>query len=465
MELKLEKLEEVKKDYLSKDVYTIARHALSGQKISALSKKMEQTEFTRNHFSIDLKTLPVADQKQSGRCWIFAGCNVLREKVAKKYKLDSFELSQNYISFYDKLEKCNYFLDSIIKLKDAPKGDRTRDFILQNGIEDGGQWDMFVNIVSKYGVVPKAAFPETFQSSNTAGINMILNRYVRKFASEIEKLSSREEIENLQKEYMHQIYRCLCSAFGVPPTKFSFEYESKQDDKKKTEKTKSHDGLQEEEKSEENGKKYSIVKDITPKEFLEKFVGVDLKDYVSIINSPTEDKPFHHTYTVKFLGNVVEGSPVKYLNLEMDRFKEIVINQLKDKEPVWFGSDCGQGADWDDGVWDDETFDRDLLFQMDTELSKAEMLDTRDSAMNHAMVITGVNLDASNGDKPTKWKIENSWGEKVAHKGYYVASDSWFDKFVFQAVVDKKYLSPEELKEWEEEPAELEPWDPMGTLA
>ena len=141
---------------------------------------------------------------------------------------------------------------------------------------------------------------------------------------------------------------------------------------------------------------------------------------------------------------------------------ESIVNQLKDKEPVWFGSDCGQGADWDDGVWDDETFDRDLLFQINTKLSKAQMLDTRDSAMNHAMVITGVNLD---NDKPTKWKIENSWGEKVAHKGYYVASDSWFDKFVYQAVVDKKYLSSEELSNLENEPIELEPWDPMGTLA
>ena len=225
-ELKKEDMENLKNEYLQSDIYTIARHALSGQKISALSKKTEQTEFTRNHFSINLKTLPVADQKQSGRCWIFAGCNVIREKIAKKYKLDSFELSQNYISFYDKLEKCNYFLNSIIQLKDAPTGDRTRDFILQSGIEDGGQWDMFVNIVNKYGIVPKSAYPETFQSSNTAGINKILNRYVRKFAFEISTIEDKEKIENLRKEYMQNIYKALLSAFGVPPTSFSFEYES-----------------------------------------------------------------------------------------------------------------------------------------------------------------------------------------------------------------------------------------------
>ncbi|MBQ9313529.1 MAG: C1 family peptidase [Clostridia bacterium] len=436
-EIKKERLEELKNEYMQKDIYTIARHAISKHKISDISKETRQIEFTRNHFSINLKTLPVADQKQSGRCWIFAGCNVLREKVARKYNLEKFEISQNYISFYDKLEKCNYFLTSIVNLKDIPKGDRTVDHILQNGIEDGGQWDMFVNIVNKYGVVPQYAFPETFQSSNTAEINRILNRYVRKFACEIKTISEIEEINKLQEKYMENIYRSLCSAFGVPPTRFNFEYEDKDNN-------------------------YGIIKNITPKEFLEKYVEVNLDDYVSIINSPTEDKPFNHTYTVKYLGNVVEGNKVKYLNLKMDRLKELVIAQLKDEEPVWFGSDCSKDAEREDGLWDDESFDSDKLFQIDTSLSKGAMLDYRDSAMNHAMVITGVNLDE---DRSTKWKIENSWGEKIAHKGYYVASDSWFDKYVYQAVVNKKYLTSEEIGYLGQEPIELEPWDPMGTLA
>ena len=436
-EIKKEKLEELKNEYMQQDIYTVARHALSKQKISDLSKDTSRTEFTRNHFSINIKTLPVADQMNSGRCWIFAACNVLRERIAKKYNLEKFEISQSYIAFYDKLEKCNYFMTSIAQLKDAPKGDRTVDHILKSGIEDGGQWDMFVNIVNKYGVVPKYAFPETFQSSHTGGINLFLNRYVRKFAYEIKKLSSEEEISKLQETYMENIYRSLCSTYGVPPTKFDFEYEDKDNN-------------------------YGIVKNLTPKEFLENYIEMNLNDYVSIIHSPTEDKPFHHTYTVKYLGNVVEGTKIKYLNLEMDRMKELAIAQLKSEEPVWFGSDCSKDADRDDGVWDDRTFDTDKLFQIDTTLSKEAMLDYRDSAMNHAMVITGVNLEE---EKPTKWKIENSWGEKVANKGYYVASDSWFDKYVYQVVVNKKYLSPEEQQAWEQEPIGLEPWDPMGTLA
>ena len=430
-------IEDVEKEYKENDIYTIARHALSQSKISSIAKVNEQTEFTRNRFSINLETLPVTNQKASGRCWIFAGCNVLREIIAKKYDLKEFELSQNYVAFYDKLEKCNYLMESVIELKNNPKEERTLDVILSRGIEDGGQWDLFVNVIKKYGVVPKDAFPETFQSSNTREIDNLLNKYVRKFAFEIKNIENAEEISNKKSEIMKNIYKMLCSSFGVPPKKVSFEYVNK-------------------------SKEYNIIKDITPQEFLEKYIGVDLDDYISIINSPTKDKPFECTYTVKYLGNVIEGNKVKYLNLEMNRLKELVINQLKDGEPVWFGSDCSKGADRQEGVWDDLSFDTDKLFQIDTKMSKEAMLDTRESAMNHAMVITGVNLDDG---KSTKWKIENSWGDDVANKGYYVATDSWFDKFVYQAVVNKKYLSEQEKSDLEKEPKKLELWDPMGTLA
>ena len=439
-ELTKDFLNEIEGEYLNNDLYTIARHALTNNSISSLAKVNEQTEFTRNRFSIELKTLKVTNQKASGRCWIFAGCNVLREVVAQKYNLKEFELSQNYVAFFDKLEKCNYLLESVINLKNDQSEIRTLDTILQRGIEDGGQWDLFVNIIKKYGVVPKDAFPETYQSSNTREIDNLLNTYVRKFSYEIKNMENIDEINYKKSDVMKNIYKILCSSFGVPPKTFSFEYVS-------------------EDKEE---KKYNIIKNLTPHRFFEEFVGVNLDDYISIIHSPTIDKPFNETYTVKYLGNVIEGNNVKYLNLEMNRLKELVINQLKNNEPVWFGSDCLQSADRKAGVWDDLSFDIDKLFQINTFMPKEAMLDTWESAMNHAMVITGVNIE---DEKPTKWKIENSWGEDVANKGYYVATDSWFDKFVYQAVINKKYLSNQELKDLEKEPRELEIWDPMGTLA
>ena len=437
MVLSKEFYENVEKEYESNSIYSIARHALCKNRISDLVKVNEQTEYTRNRFSIDLKTLPVTNQKASGRCWIFAGCNVLREKIAKKYNLEQFEISQNYIAFYDKLEKCNYLMESVIKLRDREKFDRTLDFILTNGIEDGGQWDLFVNIVKKYGAVPKDAYPETFQSSNTREIDSLLNRYVRKFSFDIRKMNNIDDINKLEETYMKNIYKILCSAFGIPPKKFSFEYVDKD-------------------------KNYHIIKDLDPQRFVNEIIEINLDEYVSVINSPTEDKPFYTPYTVSYLGNVVEGNKVVYLNEEINSLKELVIEQLKAGEPVWFGSDCSKDADRKEGVWDDLTFDTDLLFQIDSSMSKEAMLDTRNSAMNHAMVITGVNLE---NDKPTKWKIENSWGDDVANKGYYVASDSWFEKYVYQIVVNTKYLSEFEKNDLKKDKIELDPWDPMGTLA
>lgn len=434
-EIKKENLENIENEYKKDITNTIARRALVKSKISDLTKINEQTEFTRNMFSINLKTLPVTNQKRSGRCWIFAGCNVIREKIAEKYNLKDFEISQNYIAFYDKLEKCNYLLESIISLKDSQKDDRTLDYLLSTGVQDGGQWDLFVNIVNKYGVVPKNAFPETFQSSTTNEIDGLLNKYIRKFAYDIR--NNEENIEARKEKSIKEIYSILCSCFGIPPKTFTFEYVDKD-------------------------KKYNIIKDLTPMKFYKEIVPINLDDYVSIINSPTDDKPFGKTYTVDYLGNVIEGNEVLYLNLEIERLKELAINQLKDGETVWFGSDCGKAGDREGGVWDDATFDIDTLFKINSEMSKGAMLDTRESAMNHAMVITGVNLD---NETPTKWKIENSWGDEVADKGYYVATDSWFTKYVYQVVVNKKYLTQEERDSLKEEKIRLKPWDPMGTLA
>lgn len=196
--------------------------------------------------------------------------------------------------------------------------------------------------------------------------------------------------------------------------------------------------------------------------FYKEIVPINLDDYVSIINSPTDDKPFGKTYTVDYLGNVIEGNEVLYLNLEIERLKELAINQLKDGETVWFGSDCGKAGDREGGVWDDATFDIDTLFKINSQMSKGAMLDTRESAMNHAMVITGVNLD---NETPTKWKIENSWGDEVADKGYYVATDSWFTKYVYQVVVNKKYLTQEEKESLKAEKMRLKPWGPNGNIS
>ena len=381
-----------------------------------------------NSFSVEVKTRGITAQQKSGRCWLFASMNVMREIVAEKCNLEKFELSGNWLGFWDKFEKINFFLESVLDCADLPVADRTLDWVL-NGINDGGQWDMMVSIVKKYGIVPASVMPETEQSCGTMELMRLLNTKLRKDAVELRALAAAGGDTAARKDAMlAEMFKALCICFGRPVDRFDFEYTDK-------------DGVS----------------------FYEKYIGLALEDYVSIIHAPTQDKPFGKTYTVKYLGNVVEGS-VRHLNLPMDQVKALVIAQLKAGEPVWFGSDCGKFGSRDNGIWDPDCFMYgEVLGGMDLDMTKAERLDYRDSAMNHAMVLCGVNLD-ENG-KPNRWKIENSWGENAGRKGYFVASDAWFDQFVYQAVVNKKFLNQDQQQALAAEPVELAPWDPMGSLA
>jgi len=432
--------EKILKDYNNDPKNNLVRHALSRHSVANVIFEAATSVNVSADFSVNLKTMPVANQKMSGRCWIFAGLNVLREIVAKKYRIPRFELSQNYISLFDKIEKSNFALETLASLADHEHDERVNDFILSNPVSDGGQWDMFVNLVKKYGVVPQNAFPETYQSNNTKELDMLVNAAIRHFACLAHKLvvnGEKEKIRALKDETMEKIYHMFLNAFGIPPTTFDFEYT---DDK----------GV------------YHLERGLTPKVFFDTHIGQKIDEYQSIINYPETDKPFMKRYTIDHLGNVVEGKAISHLNLSMERMEELIIRQLADKEPVWFGSDVGFYRDRNSAAWDSEAFDYPSAFGFDIKFDKADMLYYRHSAMNHAMVIVGVNLVDG---KPTKWKIENSWGEDNGVKGYYVMSSKWFDQFVYQAVILKKYLTKEELSVLKEEAIHLPPWDPMGTLA
>lgn len=436
-EINYEWLEKRNAEYKNNKQLNVLKRALYKNKINEVAYNLEAEANDAFRFSIDIPTMSATNQKQSGRCWIFAGLNVLREIIAKKYNIENFEFSQNYVAFYDKLEKINFALEKLIELRSKPSDDRVLLWILDNGIADGGQWDMLVNVIEKYGLVSKDAMLETEASSGTRNINYLVNCLIRKFNQDIRSAKNLKLVREIKEEAIKNAYDLLCTCFGEPPASFDFEYVDK-------------------------NKEYHVDKNITPHDFYKNYVGDVLKDYVSIINAPTSDKPFNKMYTVNYLGNVIGGKDIRYLNLELSEFKRLILSQLKDKEVVWFGSDCSNYGDREKGIWDDKLFTYNDSFGMDFNLSKTSALTNRSSAMNHAMVLTGVNMV---DDIVTKWKIENSWGSDVANKGYYLCSDSWFDRFVYQAVVNKKYLTPEQQKLLKSKPIVLSPWDPMGTLA
>lgn len=426
-------------DYEKDSKNPLVRHALSRHAIPNVIFESSSLPHVVPKFSLELKTLPVADQKMSGRCWIFAGLNVIREIIAARCHVKNFELSQNYISLYDKIEKANFALETILKLGNRDHDDRELAFVLKEPVSDGGQWDMFVNLVKKYGIMPKDAFPETYQSEGTRESNQIVNCWIRAFAAEVHPLLVKGDLataREIKDKTMERIYHFFLNCFGVPPKTFDFEYM--------------------------NEKKYCVERNLTPQSFFEEYIGKDIDEYQSIINAPTAEKPFHRNYTIDYLGNVVEGKPINHLNLPMERIKEIIINQLSDGKAVWFGSDVSFYRDRNSFAWNEKAFDYASAFGADITFKKGEMLDYWASAMNHAMVITGVNL--VNG-VPDKWKIENSWGSSGGISGYYVMSAGFFDHFVYQAVVMKKYLTKQEKEEAAASPIHLHPWDPMGTLA
>ena len=395
-----------------------------------------------HEFSISLEQGAVTNQKRSGRCWMFAALNCMRFQVIKKQNLEDFELSQSYPLFYDKLEKANYFLESILDTLDEPTDGRLIAHLLAAPLNDGGQWDMLCSIVEKYGLVPKTAMPESVSSSATQEMVSYMTEKLREYACVLRKgHKAGKSMEQLKKEkeaMMETVYRMLCISLGKPPKTFTFEYRDK-------------DG------------NFHREENLTPKAFYEKYVGLRLDDYVSVINAPTEDKPFYRSYTVQYLGNVKEGRPVKYVNLPIEEMKQAAIAQLKDGEPVWFGCDVGKRSFRDGGLMDTGIYDVETLFDTDFPMTKAERLEYGQSLMTHAMVFQGVNLD-ENG-RPDRWRVENSWGEEAGKKGYFVMSDRWFDEYNYQVVVNKKYLSSKALEAYEMEPVRLNPWDPMGSLA
>ena len=392
-------------------------------------------------FSVDLETGKVANQKQSGRCWMFAAMNTFRHKILNNFHLKEFELSQNYTFFWDKYEKANYFYENILATANEPLTSRKVAFLLQTPQQDGGQWDMMVSIFQKYGVVPKTAMPESSNSSNSRDLNTLLNKKLRKDAVALRKLAAdgkdSEEIQKAKAGMLQDIYDFLAISLGTPPETFDFEYRDEE-------------------------KNYHLDQQLTPQTFYEKYVGVDLDNYVSIINAPTADKPFNKSYTVEMLGNVVGGKDVRYLNVEMETFKKLAIAQLEQGESVWFGCDVGQSSTRDSGIMSLDAYDLNDLFDVDFDMTKAERLDYGDSLMTHAMVLTGVDLVDG---KSTKWKVENSWGEKVGSNGFFVMSDAWMDEYTYQIVVRKDLLSEEQKAAFDAEPTVLAPWDPMGALA
>lgn len=440
----LENIQSFKSKINQDNTVKMARNAATRNEVTELA--MDWEHFRRiDHAFSDVVTgeMPVTNQRSSGRCWGFAGLNLFRIYLGRKHNLKEFQFSQSYFMFWDKLEKANYFLESILKTADQEWNSRLLMHLLADPIQDGGQWDMWVNLINKYGVVPQSEMPESFQSSKSGRMNRMITRKLRENAKKLRDFKQRgvgnDELQTMKIEMLEVIFRLLVIHLGTPPDSFDWQVRDKDNN-------------------------FHRFENLTPTSFYRDHVELDLNDYVCLINCPMSDKKYNKVYTIEFLGNVMEGLPIRYLNVESDVMKKSAIKAIKNDDPVWFGCDVGKHFHQDLGVMDIDLFDFDMFYGTEFGLNKASRLEYGDSRMTHAMLFTGVDLDLKG--EPIKWRVENSWGDKAGNKGYHIMTDNWFDEYNYEIVAHKSFLPDDLIAVFEtSDPISLQPWDPMGALA
>ena len=425
-------LEQIRKGYSDTPAEKAVRNALAGQSIATLAVNADNLAMIDTHFSDKVKTKGITNQKSSGRCWLFTGLNVLRAKMITTYDLGEFEFSQNYCSFYDLLEKSNLFLQAIIDTRSKPFDDREVDWLFQNPIGDGGQFTGVSNLITKYGVVPKEVMQETYQSNNTSEMRSILSQKLRQFGLELRDLKPAEASKR-KVEMLTEIYGILVKCLGVPPTEFEWtRYDSKGN--------------------------FVSRKTYTPKSFYDEYVGQDLENnYVMIMNDPVRE--YYKTYEIEYDRHVYDGDNWVYVNLPIERIKEMAIASIKDNTALYFSCDVRKYLDSEKGTLDLANMDYESLFATSLPMDKKQRIQTYASGSSHAMTLMAVDLDDSG--LPRKWMVENSWGATSGYKGFLIMTDEWFNEYMFRLVVEKKYVPADVLELLDKKPQKLPAWDPM----
>jgi bleomycin hydrolase len=432
-------LEQLRKDFTANAGYRLAQNAVTRVTVDDVAINREIVNSIDHSLSTALDDWKVTNQERSGRCWLFAGLNLLRVGVMRKTGLKDFEFSQNHAMFWDKIERANYFLEAIVETAGRDLDDRTVAFLLETVASDGGQWNMFAALVAKHGLVPKGYMPETQSSANTARMNSILQYQLRQGASAV-RAAAAESVDAaraVKAEILQVIYRVLCIHLGTPPESFDWQWTDK-------DKQFHRDGV------------------LTPQEFAAKYVELPVADYVCLVHDPRPTSPAGRTFTVEYLGNVIGAPPVTYLNVGMSVIKDIAARTIQGGEPVWFGCDVGKMMSNDYAVWDAGLYDLPAVYDAQFDLDKAARLAYHETQMTHAMLFTGVDvLDGAT----RRWRVENSWGSERGKDGFYTMNDSWFDQYVFEIAARRDAMPAELQHALDAEPIVLPAWDPMGALA
>lgn len=452
-----ELLHEIRESFQMDDQTRVRHNAVTNNKINDLALNRGVVAGTDGHFSHKIDFKGITNQEASGRCWMFAGLNTMRPRVIREKQLPDFEFSTAYLQFWDKMEKSNLFLEAMIEMRDTDYLDREWESVHEWTMSDGGWWNFVVDLIEKYGVVPKDVMPETQSSENTKAMNTILDRKLRADAVTIRKMhvegAGVKELRTFKKEALREVYRFLVINLGEPPTEFEWRYvvKGKENDEKET----SSESEFEVPEADSKADNLTSLEIYTPKSFYEKFVGVSLSDYVCLYHDPLNE--FNKHFQFKRAKNIYGQADMHFVNLPINQLKMAAMRSIVENEPVWFAADVGKDQSTELGLMAHRLFDYDPLFGIDTQVSRADRLKMRDGGSNHAMVLMGV--DVRDG-KPLKWLVENSWGEKKGDKGTWTLYDDWFEHHVYTIIINKRHVDQDVLKVFDEEATELPPWYP-----
>ena len=436
--ISLEQINEFKNTYDSNPINKIIENAITNNGIQAVCLNQDALSKAKNVFNIEIPTYRVYDQTGSARCWCHAGINMIKNDISNNLNIkpEELDLSINYLIFFDKLEKSNNAYENIISLNNLDYDYINKENIVKYSVSEGGWFEWFVAVVDKYGIVPSLEMPETVNSKDSSILTMLFTEKVKKDVLELIKLRENGAISGVLREYKNKFlqenYNLLSKILGEPQENFKFEYKDRNGD-------------------------YKVFNNLTPIEFKNKFLSIKLEDFVTIGNFPMYCREFNKVYKKKYVGSVYEDSTVKYLNLPIDNLKELTIKQLKDGLPVYMGAHIRKFRDTKSGILDTRLYNYEETINF-KRLSKEEALNLYDIRAHHVMVFTGVNLI---DEKPQRWKVEDSYGDKEKVNGYYIMNDNFFDEFVLSIVIDKKYLSEEQRELLNEEPIEFEIADPF----
>ena len=411
-----------------------ARNALALNAVSELATNADNLAMIDTNFSHRVRTKGITNQYQSGRCWLFTGLNVLRAKMIDDHNLGGMEFSQNYLFFYDQLEKCNLFLQAVIDTKHLAMESREVEWLFKNPLSDGGQFTGVSNLVMKYGVVPAEVMPENHQSNNTSQISNLIKLKLREYGLILREQRDRRAPVALKTEMLKEIYSMLVRAYGVPPTEFEWTMRDKDNNVIST-------------------------KTYTPQSFYAEYFGeIDLeKDFVMVMNDPSRE--YYKVYEIEYDRHMYDGDNWLYLNLPIEEVKAMAIASIKDNTAMYFSCDVGKFLLSKKGTLDINNFDYESLFNTSFPMDKRERVMTHASGSSHAMTLIAVDLDKEG--KPRKWMVENSWGAKSGYKGNLIMTDEWFNEYMFRLVVERKYVPQDILDMLNQKPILLPAWDPM----